>query len=133
MSDDLRATTRRKCAKCGQVAVACVHVTQHLLNGVLPIGRTYVHRCNACNAEFETESPFRSAYNFGWGLLMLGIGALGSIFTVSFVLGIIDGAPWPSVWQTIGTLIMPLVFLVGLYLPVRTVIRGVHLFRNPAG
>src|SRR5688572_4407569 len=57
--DDPRATSVRTCGKCKQPAVVCYHVTVHYVNGI-PAGRTYAHKCNACNRTFETMSVWRT-------------------------------------------------------------------------
>lgn len=132
MSDDPRAIERRTCAKCNRPTVRCTQVTQHLLRGLLPIGRTYAHACDACKVVFETESPLRSVYNLMFGLASLAFGALGVAFLVAWVLDFFAGrVGMPSLYEAFTGAIIVMLFGVGLYLPMRTVTRTVSLLRNP--
>lgn len=70
-ADDPRATTLRRCGKCGADAVTCYHVTFHYVNGI-PAGRTYEHKCQACGRLFTTISLWRLIRDgFAAGLITL--------------------------------------------------------------
>jgi hypothetical protein len=58
-SNDARVREIRRCAKCSAPAVTVFHVTQHYSRG-LPTGRSYDHRCGACNVTFESISHYRA-------------------------------------------------------------------------
>jgi hypothetical protein len=130
--DDQRARGRRLCASCKQPAVTCVHVTQHLLNGVMPIGRTYVHRCGGCQATFESESPFRTVYELTFGLAALLFGGLGAVFVVAWAIDFANGVRgMPSLYQMGIGAVMIALLAAGVFVPIRSAARMVALFRNP--
>jgi hypothetical protein len=58
-SSDGRVREIRRCGKCTAPQLTVVHVTQHYNRG-LPVGRTYVHRCGACNTSFDSISLWRA-------------------------------------------------------------------------
>jgi hypothetical protein len=129
---DARANDRRVCAKCKQPVVACVNVTQHLLNGVLPIGRSYIHRCGSCQASFETESTFRTVYELWMGTLAFVLGGVGVAFIVAWAIDFANGTTgMPSLYQAAVGAVTVLIFAMGVYLPIRSGIRVVALLRNP--
>lgn len=111
----------------------CTHVTQHLLNGVLPTGRTYVHQCRSCQAQFETESVMRGIYNFGFGVVCLPFGAFAVAMTGALVIDAINGSTHMPTLREMGVgLVLWIMLAVGIYLPTRSVMRAVRVFRNPA-
>lgn len=75
-SGDRRTREVRRCARCGQSAVRCIQVTQHTYRGVLPAGRTYDHRCDACGATFQTLSLYRLVRDTFFALLSIPLGLL---------------------------------------------------------
>lgn len=112
--------------------MTCYHVTQHLLNGVLPIGRTYEHQCGDCKARWTTESVGRSLYNLFFGGLWLLFGAGGTAFVVAWAIDFAAGrSGLPSLYQAAMGALMLAMLGAGIYVPVRTVQRNVRLFRNP--
>ena len=133
--DDARATQLRRCASCAQPQVACVHVTEHLLNGVLPIGRTYAHECRGCRKRFTTESVLRSLVElcFGGMLLLFG-GGFVAVFVSMVLPALVDGSmafELPSLHQLgIGALFIAMA-IAGAYLLTRSLVRWFHVFRNP--
>lgn len=113
MQTDLEAKMLRRCAKCKAHAVTVVHVTFHYVNG-LTRGRTYEHRCGACNATFKTESVLRMLSELFTGIVCALVGA-GTI------------AVGPSGWGWVLALCLPL----GLWVTWLTVARTVARLRNP--
>jgi hypothetical protein len=78
MRNDLDAKLLRSCAKCKAPAVTVVHVTFHYVNGITR-GRTYLHRCGACQREFKTESVLRTIVELATSGACMLVGG-GSIF-----------------------------------------------------
>lgn len=66
----------------------CTRVTQHVYRGLIPSGRTYDHRCEACGATFETLSPYRLVRDGFLSLLTPPMGLLILLYAI-------DG-PWWS-------------------------------------
>ena len=109
---DLEAKLLRSCAKCKAHAVNVVHVTFHYVNG-LTRGRTYEHRCAACNATFKTESVLRTITEFSAAFACMLFGACAIAFA--------------SGWQWIFVLCLPL----GVWVLWTTGTRIVARFKNP--
>lgn len=72
-ANDQRCREVRRCAKCSAPAVTVVHVTQHYSRG-LPSGRTYAHRCSACNVTFDSISVWRAMVQFFGAAVIVSIG-----------------------------------------------------------
>ncbi|MBX3273738.1 MAG: hypothetical protein KF729_25965 [Sandaracinaceae bacterium] len=117
-ANDPRATRVRRCASCGQPSVHCREVTQHLYGGLIPSGRTYVHACAGCGAEFETLSPFRLVRDLFFATISPFVGLLVVLYGI-------DG-PW---W---ALLVGGLMTLFGLYWIYATIRAFVAQVRNPA-
>ena len=112
--------------------MVCTHVTQHLLNGVVPTGRTYVHQCRSCQAQFETESVMRGIYNFGFGVVCLPFGLFGVAMTVALIIDAIHGSShMPSLREMGIGLVLWIMLAIGFLLPIRSVVRAVRVLRNP--
>ncbi len=77
IQSDVDAKLLRSCAKCKAPAVNVVHVTFHYVNGITR-GRTYLHRCGACQATFKTESVLRTIVELATAgaCLLVGGGAM---------------------------------------------------------
>lgn len=85
-SNDARCREVRRCAKCSQPSVTVYHVTQHYNRG-MPTGRTYSHRCNSCQATFDSISTWRAMITLLSGAF---IASIGFSFVSMFVLELFE-------------------------------------------
>lgn len=112
MAQDMDAKILRRCAKCQAPAVNVVHVTFHYVNGITR-GRTYLHRCAHCSAEFKTESVLRMMTELFTGIACVLVGFVSIFFA--------------SGWGWLLVLCLPL----GLWFTGVCVGRVIARFRNP--
>jgi hypothetical protein len=112
LQTDLDAKLLRSCAKCKAPAVNVVHVTFHYVNGITR-GRTYLHRCGACQATFKTESVLRTIVELATGGACFLVGACSAFLA--------EG------WGWLLLLLLPL----GGWLLFSTMRRIVSRFTNP--
>lgn len=126
--DDPRATQLRVCGKCKQPAVVCYHVTLHSMNG-LPAGRTYQHKCNACQRTFTTISLWRLMRDL---MVAMIITPIGLIATPLMLLGWYERSFTAVSGGDIGILVVMALFAIGgLAWLVTLAIRTYRLFENP--
>jgi hypothetical protein len=135
----------RRCRRCQQGTVAVVQTTQHLLNHLLPIGRTYRHRCQACGAEMVTESVGRTLFlgAVSGGVLTFALPlAIGMTGVVLDALGpapldaIVREARGPGGLENLAIAAAfvggaGLVLAGALFVPTRSVLRWIRLLRSP--
>src|SRR5260221_8899225 len=88
-SNDPRCREIRRCGKCTAPSITVVHVIQHYNRG-LPMGRTYTHRCGACNTTFDSISWWRAISSVGFAgmITVFGFGMitmlLGNLYDYGF-------------------------------------------------
>lgn len=121
----------RECAQCGKVAVRCVNITAHLVNGV-PAGTTYEMYCGTCMRAFTLETPGRTVALTLYALCLLFMGQFFVAGMVNWLRDMLEGDMSAPSWDAVFlALLMGAAFFGGAGIIIRSIVRWRSDHRNP--